>query len=493
MNLVELAHVSKSFYKGFGVYQVLKNINLTVKQNDFIVLRGENGSGKSTLLNLIIGVLKPSSGQIKLMGLPPDNSSSKIGLGVVLQDTQVPRKVKVKELVNLLRSYYPNPLSSQEILNKVSLTHKEDAWATDLSGGQKQRLYFALALAGNPQLLILDEPTRNLDDKGYEEFWKQIKLCRQQGITILMVTNNKSDWDELGTLATRYVTLHNLSESPQKSQLVEDFQIPKSEEKLDAVAVHEPVVNKSEPLNQNILAIIRNQFVFETRQFLRTPLFLLATLSLVGFVPLLNKVPGMTGNSAIEPIIYISGIIFFTIVIDRLGKRIAVERSERWLKLLRTTPLPPVAYIVAKIATALLLCTVSLLLIFGLAIWQLKISVDPSSWLVLFLCLLLGIVPFAILGLALGYLIDPRSADSILSLSLIVVPLTCGAYPISESKIVQNLMVLSPFYHYRELVFWAARLNHDHQIFLHLLWLIWSWGVFGLIATWSYQRDQAVQ
>ena len=492
MNLVELAHVSKSFYKGFGVDQVLKDINLTVKKNDFIVLRGENGSGKSTLLNLIIGVLKPSNGQIKLMGLPPDNSSSKIGLGVVLQDTQVPRKVKVKELVNLLRSYYPNPLSSEDILNKVSLTHKEDAWATDLSGGQKQRLYFALALAGNPQLLILDEPTRNLDDKGYEEFWKQIKLCRQQGITILMVTNNKSDWDELGTLATRYVTLHNLSESPQKSQLVEDFQIPKSEEKLGAVAVHEPIVNKSEPLNQNILAIIRNQFVFETRQLLRTPLFLLATLSLVGFVPLF-KVIGMTEDSAIQPIIYLSGIIFFTIVIDRLGKRIAVERSERWLKLLRTTPLPPVAYIVAKIATALLLCTVSLLLIFGLAIWQLKIPADPSSWLVLFLCLLLGIVPFAILGLALGYLIDPRSADSILSLSAIVVPLTCGAYPISESKIVQNLMVLSPFYHYRELVFWAARLNHDHQIFLHLLWLIWSWGVFGLIATWSYQRDQAVQ
>ena len=492
MNLVELAHVSKSFYKGFGVDQVLKDINLTVKKNDFIVLRGENGSGKSTLLNLILGVLKPSNGQIKLMGLPPDNSSSKIGLGVVLQDTQVPRKVKVKELVNLLRSYYPNPLSSEDILNKVSLTHKEDAWATDLSGGQKQRLYFALALAGNPQLLILDEPTRNLDDKGYEEFWKQIKLCRQQGITILMVTNNKSDWDELGTLATRYVTLHNLSESPQKSQLVEDFQIPKSEEKLGAVAVHEPIVNKSEPLNQNILAIIRNQFVFETRQLLRTPLFLLATLSLVSFVPLF-KVIGMTEDSAIQPIIYLSGIIFFTIVIDRLGKRIAVERSERWLKLLRTTPLPPVAYIVAKIATALLLCTVSLLLIFGLAIWQLKIPADPSSWLVLFLCLLLGIVPFAILGLALGYLIDPRSADSILSLSAIVVPLTCGAYPISESKIVQNLMVLSPFYHYRELVFWAARLNHDHQIFLHLLWLIWSWGVFGLIATWSYQRDQAVQ
>jgi len=200
-----------------------------------------------------------------------------------------------------------------------------------------------------------------------------------------------------------------------------------------------------------------------------------------------------TGKSAIEPIIYISGIILFTIVIDRLGKRIAVERSEGWLKLLRTTPLPPVAYIVAKIGTALLLCTVSLILIFVLASWQLQITGDPSSWLVIFICLILGIIPFAILGLALGYLIAPRSADSILSLSLIVVPLTCGAYQISDLKIVQNLMALSPVYHYRELVFWAAKLNHDNQIFLHLLWLIWSLGVFGLIATWSYQRDRAVQ
>lgn len=493
MNLVEVDNVSKSFRKGFGANQILENINLTVTDNDFIVLRGENGSGKSTLINLILGILRPSSGQIKLMGLPPDNSFSKIGLGVVLQDTQVPRKVKVKELVDLLRSYYPNPISSQEILNKVNLTHKEDAWATDLSGGQKQRLYFAIALAGNPKLLILDEPTRNLDDKGYEEFWNQIKLCRQQGITILMVTNNKSDWNQLDTLATRYVNLYNFSESSQKSQLVEEFQMAnKSEEKLEPTSVTETLVNKSEPFNQNILAIIKNQISFEISQLLRTPLFLVATLSLVGFVPLL-KFPGITEDSAIQPIIYLSGIILFTIVIDRLGKRIAVERSERWLKLLRTTPLPPVAYIIAKIATALILCTVSLLLIFVLASWQLKIPGDPSSWLIIFLCLILGIIPFAILGLALGYLIDPRSADSILSLSLIVVPLTCGAYPLSESQLVQNLMVLSPFYHYRELVFWAAKLNYDNQIFLHLLWLIWSWGVFGLIATWSYQRDQAVQ
>ncbi|NEQ22821.1 MAG: hypothetical protein F6K28_27440 [Microcoleus sp. SIO2G3] len=77
-------------------------------------------------------------------------------------------------------------------------------------------------------------------------------------------------------------------------------------------------------------------------------------------------------------VVYLCGIILFTIVIDRLGKRIAVERSEKWLKLLRATPLPPTVYMAAKIATSLLICTVSLLLIFGLGYWQLEMRMDLS-------------------------------------------------------------------------------------------------------------------
>ncbi|HEY9829752.1 MAG TPA: ABC transporter ATP-binding protein, partial [Stenomitos sp.] len=223
MTLIEVKQVSKVFRKGFQRNPILQDINLTVQRGEFVVLRGENGAGKTTLLNLILGLLKPSSGEVELMGFSPQSADSKIHVGVVLQDTQVPRNVKVKELVELLRSYYPQPLSTEEILNKVKLKDKEGAWATDLSGGQKQRLYFALALAGNPELLVLDEPTRNLDDKGYEEFWQQIKLCRQRGITILMVTNNKSDWDELNALATRCVTLHKITERPPEGQLTQEL------------------------------------------------------------------------------------------------------------------------------------------------------------------------------------------------------------------------------------------------------------------------------
>jgi ABC-2 type transport system ATP-binding protein len=422
------------------------------------------------------------------MGFSSQSADSKIHVGVVLQDTQVPRNVKVKELVELLRSYYPHPLSTEEILNTVKLKDKEDAWATDLSGGQKQRLYFALALAGNPELLVLDEPTRNLDDKGYEEFWQQIKLCRQRGITILMVTNNKSDWDELKALATRCITLHKITERPLTQELINLG---------DKALLEQPEpTRQTESLpktsSQNIQRIFQKQFWFETLQLLRTPVFLLGTLAMVGFVPLL-KFQGLKGKQATEMVVYLCGIILFTIVIDRLGKRIAVERSEKWLKLLRATPLPPAVYMAAKIATSLLICTVSLLLIFGLGSWQLEMRMDLTQGLALLSSLILGIVPFAILGIALGYLLDPKSADSILSLSLIVVPVACGSFPLPGPQIVQDLIAFSPFYHYRELVLSAVNLNHDNQLFLHLLWLLWAWGAFGLFAAWSYQRDRIVQ
>ncbi|MBD2199191.1 MULTISPECIES: hypothetical protein [Calothrix] len=106
--------------------------------------------------------------------------------------------------------------------------------------------------------------------------------------------------------------------------------------------------------------------------------------------------------------------------------------------------------------------------------------------------LILGIIPFAILGLALGYLLHPKSADSILSLSLIIIPVACGSIQLPVPQIVQDLIAFSPFYHYRQLVLSAVNLNHDNQLFLHLLWLVWAWGAFSLFAAWSYQRDRTV-
>ena len=482
MNLITFDRVNKTFRQGFGQKTpILKNISFSIEPGEFVILRGENGAGKSTILNLALGLLKPSSGEVKLMGRSPQDSNSKLKVGVVLQDTQVPPNAKVTELIELWRSYYPDALSTEEILSKVNLRGKEHLDASSLSGGQKQRLYFALALVGNPELLILDEPTRNLDDKGYEEFWQQIKLCYQAGITILMVTNNKSDWQELASLATREITLHKHSEAPETGQI--------SEKTLKGDR-HIREKNLSETTFNSLPAFI-GQLRFEIQQLLRTPVFLIMTLALVAFLPLL-KLLGIRGDAAIESMVSICGLTLFTVVIDRLGKRVAVERSEKWLKLLKVTCLPPYIHIAAKIATALLICTVSVLLAFILGHWQLEIDANFSLWTNLFLVLIVGVIPFAILGLTLGYLLNPKSADSILGLSLIIIPVACGAFTFPMPNYLQDAITLLPFYHYKESILWAAGLDYDKQISLHLLWLVWATVVFGAIALWSYRREQTI-
>ncbi|MEL6439809.1 MAG: ABC transporter ATP-binding protein/permease [Cyanobacteria bacterium J06621_8] len=484
MNLISFEGVDKVFDQIFQPPTIiLKNISFSIQQGEFVLLRGENGAGKSTVLNLALGLLKPSSGQVKLMGRSPEVSQSKLKVGVVLQDTQVPPNAKVRELVELWRSYYPNSLSTAEILSKVNLKGKEHLNASGLSGGQKQRLYFALALVGNPELLILDEPTRNLDDKGYEEFWQQIKLCRQTGITILMVTNNKSDWQELESLATREITLHKYAEAPKSGQIDQKSLQSNSSNSL----ADEPAAKN----NSSLLSAFIGQLRFEIQQLIRTPSSLMI-IFLVAFLPLLKNL-GIEGNAAIEPLVNICGLTLFTIVIEILSKRVAVERAEKWLKLLRVTALSSYTHLAAKITTSLLICSASVLLAFILGHWQLAIGGSFGLWLKLFIILMLGIIPFAILGLTLGYLLNPKSTSLILSLSLIIIPFASGSFALPLPNYLQDAIALSPFYHYKEAILWAAGLVYDQHILLHLSWLIWATIVFSAIALWSYQREQAVQ
>lgn len=144
---------------------------------------------------------------VRLFGASPSSPESKLQLGTVFQEVTPPSSLKVRELIELVRSYYPNSISTEEVLETVGLVDKKNAFPSDLAGGQKQRLYFAIALVGNPKLLILDEPTKNLDAEGQEAFWHQVDCCRQNGVTILMVTHIKSDQEKLKDLATKIITL----------------------------------------------------------------------------------------------------------------------------------------------------------------------------------------------------------------------------------------------------------------------------------------------
>lgn len=487
--LIEVSQVCKTFSKGFSKIPILNQVNFLVEKGEFVVLRGENGAGKTTLLNLILGIIQPNEGEVKLMGLSPQESSSKTSVGVVLQKTNVPPNLKVKELIQLVRSYYPNSQTVSAILKRVRLEDQSETSASKLAGGETQRLYFALALVGNPELLILDEPTRDLDYKSYEDFWQQIRLCREQGITILMVTHNQSDWKELNQLATRYVTLHKLNEAPSEGQISQAENITNQEEILVKIENQEKLQRETVINPQSAAFILIQQIWIEIIQLWRTPLFLLGIILFACF----SAVFPFHGEAAKQALLSFSVLILLTIAIDRLGKRVSVERAEGWLKLLRVTPLPPVIYITAKIVTTLLICAITITLIMIIGVWRLGIETDIGQVFLVFLSLVLGVIPFAVFGLALSYLTQPKSYDSIAGLSIPIGLASCGALPLTHPHFLQDVVAFSPFYHYRELTLWAAGLNYDQHLSLHFLWLLWAGGVFGLIAVWAYKRDSVIQ
>jgi ABC-2 type transport system ATP-binding protein len=476
MNLIQVNNVSKFFRQSiFLKKEVLKDINFNLSKGEFVVFTGANGSGKTTLLNIILGLLEPNNGEVKLFGENPKNYHSKTRVGVVLQKVAIPKKLKVRELVELLRSYYPNPLSTDEILKIVNLNHKADNWASKLSGGEEQRLFFALALAGNPELLILDEPTRNLDEEGFTEFWQQIKICQEKNISILMVTNNQADFKYLDDLVTKKITLKdgNLEETITKEISYEENQLL---QKYSS--------------NINYTSLLFKQTFYELLKLIRTPLYLLGIFlfpALIAFFP-------MNQNSVKVVLIFVSGLILLIVAIERLGKTIAIDRAEGWLKLLQVTPLPPSLFIRSKILITLLLSTIILFLIFSFGLFRLGLDETIISLLIISFDLLLGIIPFAMFGLAMGYLFSPKSVDSIIGLTIPVALLTCGL-PISDAKWFKDMINFSPFYHYSQLVLSGADLSEiksDNQPLLHIISLI----LFGLICyfltIWAYKRNQSL-
>jgi ABC-2 type transport system ATP-binding protein len=488
--MIELYNVSKTFSKGFSKNSILENINLNINRGEFVILKGENGAGKSTLLNLILGIIRPSSGKVSLMGLPPQLPESKIHLGVVLQEVNLPENLKVKELVQLVTSYYPNSISVDSLLGKVELLGMQDAWASNLSGGQKQRLYFALALAGRPDLLILDEPTRNLDDKGYEEFWQQICLCRSQGVTILMVTNNKSDWDMLKKLSTRTITLYKLTDVTRNCQLIENNFSDNRQ-----AAFTEPakiILNESHNyiLRHHLLKIFQQQLWVEILQIWRTPVFLIGTLLFTVILSMIAPSQQLLLGSC--------GFTLLLLSIDRLGKRIAIERTEKWLKFLRTTPLSPQLYITVKVFTVLLLNAIVLLSMLSIGAWQHVLKVNLGAGATIFTIMILGTIPFAIFGLGLSYIVKPKSYDTIVGFLIPIGSITCGIQiPLAVSPFIENcietVVAFSPFYHYGQLSLWASGSSYDGHLLLHSIWLLWAGIAFGFITIWAYQRDSVVQ
>jgi ABC-2 type transport system ATP-binding protein len=190
--------------KHYGATVALRELDLSVRPGEVLALLGSNGAGKTTAVRLLLGLSKPTSGLVRVFGRDPRDSAHRNRTGAMLQVGKVPETLRVREHIHLFSAYYPEPMPMQDVIAAAGLKGLEERRFGDLSGGQKQRVLFALAICGNPGLLILDEPTVGLDVEARRALWKQIRLFVQRGRSVLLTTHYL---DEADALANRIVVI----------------------------------------------------------------------------------------------------------------------------------------------------------------------------------------------------------------------------------------------------------------------------------------------
>ncbi|OQQ16035.1 sulfate ABC transporter ATP-binding protein [Streptomyces sp. M41(2017)] len=181
--------------KTFGAVRAVAGIDLDVACGETVALLGRNGAGKSTAISLLLGLNEPDGGSVALFGGSPQEAVRAGRVGAMLQDTRPVSRVTVQELVSFVAGRYPAPLPVAETLRLAGVEELAGRRADRLSGGQAQRVRFALALAGDPALIVLDEPTAALDVEARHAFWESMRAYALRGHTVLFSTHYLEEAD----------------------------------------------------------------------------------------------------------------------------------------------------------------------------------------------------------------------------------------------------------------------------------------------------------
>jgi ABC-2 type transport system ATP-binding protein len=200
--MIHIEGLTKVFGDGPRAVTAVDRLTLDVAEGEVFGFLGPNGAGKTTTIEILEGLLTADAGHIEVLGLRWDRHERELRerLGIHLQETQLSEKLTVEEMLRLFRSFYRRGRPVAELLQIVELDSKRRGRVGNLSGGQKQRLSLACALAGNPDLLFLDEPTTGLDPQSRRQLWDVLGRFRTGGGTILLTTHYM---DEAQTLCDR--------------------------------------------------------------------------------------------------------------------------------------------------------------------------------------------------------------------------------------------------------------------------------------------------
>jgi ABC-2 type transport system ATP-binding protein len=186
-------------YEGRPPVDAVCGLDLTIASGECFGLLGPNGAGKTTTIEIIEGLTEATGGDVEVFGMRwgRDDRAIKERIGISLQETRLSEKLLVCETVTLFRSFYRHGLEPDEVIARVALDEKASARVGNLSGGQRQRLAVACALVGDPDLLLLDEPTTGLDPQSRRQLWDLIRAFRNQGRTVLLTTHYMDEAERL--------------------------------------------------------------------------------------------------------------------------------------------------------------------------------------------------------------------------------------------------------------------------------------------------------
>jgi len=187
----------ESVNKNYGDVCALRDVNFRVRAGEVVALLGPNGAGKTTAVKLLLGLMPPNSGKVRVFGNDPTNPENRMRTGAMLQVGRVPETLRVREHIDLFSTYYARPLPAEDVLAAAGLEKLRDRKFAELSGGQKQRVLFALAICGDPDVLFLDEPTVGLDVEARRMLWDKIRQLVGRGKTVLLTTHYLPEADAL--------------------------------------------------------------------------------------------------------------------------------------------------------------------------------------------------------------------------------------------------------------------------------------------------------
>jgi ABC-2 type transport system ATP-binding protein len=186
-------------HKSYKDLEAVRGVDLRVEHGQVFALVGPNGAGKTTIVEILEGHRRRSTGQVSVLGFDPGNGETEYRqrIGIVLQEAGVEQFLTVAEVIDEFRGFYPNPLPRDEVIELVGLAEKRNERVRRLSGGQQRRLDVAIGLAGNPELLFLDEPTTGFDPAARRNAWDMVKDLQALGKTIFLTTHYMDEAEHL--------------------------------------------------------------------------------------------------------------------------------------------------------------------------------------------------------------------------------------------------------------------------------------------------------